>query len=95
MAAILIFGAMIIVAVFALLAYIVIKIWLAIIKSNEKDQRKTIAKTKQEGYKFLYHFISTDYDAERIHAITSVIATFAVLCMGVLYLWFSVGISFL
>jgi uncharacterized protein (DUF2062 family) len=37
---ILIFGAIIIVAVFALLAYIVIKIWLALIRSKEKDQRR-------------------------------------------------------
>ena len=48
MTAILIFGAIIIVAVFALLAYIVIKIWLALIRSKEKDQRRTIDKTKKK-----------------------------------------------
>ena len=92
---VLIFGAIIIVAVFALLAYIVIKIWLALIRSKEKDQRRTIDKTKKEGHKFLYNLLSTDYDAERYSAIASVIGLASVLCIGVLYIWFSVGISFL
>ena len=92
---VLIFGAIIIVAVFALLAYIVIKIWLALIRSKEKDQRRTIDKTKKEGYKFLYNLLSTDYDGERNYAIASVIGLASVLCIGVLYIWFSVGISFL
>ena len=95
MVVVLILGTIIIVAIFALLAYMVIKIWFAIIKSNEKDQRKIICKTKQEGYKFLYILFRTDYDIERYNVIARVIVIFSVLCIGVLYIWFSVGISFL
>lgn len=92
---ILILGAIVIVAIFAVLAYIVIKIWFTLIKSKEKDQRKTIHKTKQEGHKFLYNLISTDYDVERNNVIARVIVIFSVLCIGVLCIWFSVGTSFL
>ena len=95
MVGVLIFGAIIIIAIFALLTCVVIKIWFTLIKSKEKDQRKTIHKTKQEGYKFLYNLISTDYDVERNNVIASVIVIFSVLCIGVLCIWFSVGISFL
>ena len=95
MVGVLILGAIIIIAIFALLTYLVIKIWFALIKSKEKYQRKTINKTKREGYKFLYNLISTDYDVERNNVMARVIVIFSVLCIGVLCIWFSVGISFL
>ena len=95
MVGVLIFGAIIIIAIFALLTYVVIKIWFTLIKSKEKDQRKTIHNTKQEGYKFRYNLISTDYDVERNNVIARVIVIFSVLCIGVLCIWFPVGISFL
>ena len=95
MVGVLILGAIIIIAIFALLTYLVIKIWFALIKSKEKYQRKTIHETKQEGYKFLYNLISTDYDVERNNVFARVIVISSVLCIGVLCIWFSVGISFL
>ena len=95
MIVVLILGAIIIITIFALLAYIMIKIWFILIKSKEKDQRKTINKTKQEGYRFLYNLVSTDYDVERNSVLARVIVIFSILCIGVLCIWFSVGTSFL
>lgn len=95
MVVILILGAVIIISIFSLFAYIVTKIWFALINSKQKDQRRTIYKTKQEGYKFLYNLISTDYDVEKNNVVARVVVIFSVLCIGVLCVWFSVGISFL
>ena len=95
MVGILILGATIIVSIFTLFAYIVIKIWFALINSKDRNQRRTIHKTKQEGYKFLYNLISTDYDIERHNVIARVVVIFSVLCIGVLCIWFSIGTSFL
>lgn len=92
---VLICGAIAIIAVSALLAFITAKIWLAIIKSNEKADRKTIKNTKKDGYRFLFSLLMKDYDAEKRDAVISVIALFSLLCVGILYLWFSAGLSHL
>ena len=92
---VLICGAIAIIAVSALLAFITAKIWLAIIKSNEKADKKTIQNTKKEGYRFLFGLLMKDYDTEKRDAIISVIALFSLLCAGILYLWFSAGLSHL
>lgn len=90
---VLICGAIAIIAVSALLAFITAKIWLAIIKSNEKADRKTIKGTKKDGFRFLFGLLMKDYDAEKRDAVISVIALFSLICAFVLYLWFSAGLS--
>ncbi|MBQ7347920.1 MAG: hypothetical protein IJW55_08180 [Clostridia bacterium] len=92
---VLILGAIAIIAIFALLAYIVIKLWFAIIKSKEKDNRNIIRSIKKEGYRFLANLVSKDYDIERNEVISRVVILFSVLCIGVLFIWFSIGVSFL
>ena len=92
---VLICGAIAIIAVSALLAFIATKIWLAIIKSNEKADKKAIQNTKKEGYRFLFGLLMKDYDTEKRDAIISVITLFSLLCAGILYLWFSAGLSYL
>ena len=92
---VLICGAIAIIAVSALLAFITAKIWLAIIKSNEKADKKSHSKHPKEGYRFLFGLLMKDYDTEKRDAIISVIALFSLLCAGILYLWFSAGLSYL
>ena len=92
---VLICGAIAIIAVSALLAFITAKIWLAIIKSNEKADKKSLSKHPKEGYRFFFGLLMKDYDTEKRDAIISVIALFSLLCAGILYLWFSVGSSHL
>ena len=92
---VLVCGAIAIVAVSALLAFITAKIWLAIIKSNEKADRKTIQNTKKDGYRFLFGLLMKDYDTEKRDAVISIIALFSLLCACVLYFWFSAGLSHL
>ena len=55
MVGILILGAIVIVAIFAVLAYIVIKIWFTLIKSKEKDHHSNVHNKRicKEGPVFL------------------------------------------
>ncbi len=92
---VLICGAIAIIAVSALLAFITAKIWLAIIKSNEKADKKAIQNTKKDGYRFLFGLLMKDYDTEKRDAIICVIVLFALLCACILFFWFSAGLSHL
>ena len=65
------------------------------IKSNEKADKKSLSKHPKEGYRFLFGLLMKDYDTEKRDAIISVIALFSLLCAGILYLWFSAGLSHL
>lgn len=88
-------GALIIIAVLALLAFVIIKIWLNLLDSLEKDQEKSIRSTKKEGYKFLYTLLRKDYDTEKYDVIARVTIISIVLCIAILYVYFSVATSLL
>ncbi len=92
---IIILGAIVIISLFVLLGVIVTKAWLKLIDSLEKDQNKVIKSTKKEGLKFLYILLQTDYDTEKYEVIARVAVIFGVLCILTLFLWISVGVSFI
>ena len=51
---ILIFGAIIIISILALLAFVIIKVGFKFIDSMERSDNKAIRSTKKDGYRFLY-----------------------------------------
>ena len=92
---ILILGAIVIISIFALLAFIIIKVGFKFIDSMEKSDNKAIRSTKKDGYRFLYSMLKKDYDTDRHDLLARTIVYSIALCLMVLFFWFSVGINYL
>ncbi len=92
---VLIFGAIGIVAFFSLVAFVILKFWLWIIDSNQRSNRKVVRSVKKEGHRFLFSLLEKDYSAEKRDAVIMVITLAALLCIVVLFAWFSVGVTYL
>lgn len=92
---VIIFGAIVIISVFALISWIIIKAWFKLIDSLQKDQEKIIKSQKRNGIKFLYILLHTNYDTKKYDVIARVSIISIVLCAMTLWLWFSVGSSFI
>jgi hypothetical protein len=90
-----IFGAIVIVSVFVLISWVIIKAWFKLIDSLQKDQKKIIKSKKQDGIKFLCVLLQTNYDTQKYDVIVRVSIISIVLCAMTLWLWFSVGSSFI
>lgn len=92
---VMIVGAIVIISIFAFLAFVIIKAWHRLLKLNEKDNIKAIKSTKKEGIKFLYTLLSPDYDTERYNVIAAVSVISIALCALVLWSWFSACITYI
>ena len=90
---ILILGAIAIIALSGLLAFIFIKLWLTIIKSNEKSDKKAIREIKKKEHRIFAVLLSKDRETEKRDAVIGIIALFSLLCIAALYSWFSWGAS--
>ncbi len=92
---VLILGAVGIVAFFALIAFLILKFWIWIIDCNQRSDRKALRSVKKEGHAFLLSLLSKDYSAEKRDVIIRVIALAALLCIMILWAWFSAGTAYL
>lgn len=92
---VLVFGAIAIVFLVALIAFLIIKLWLKLISSVEKSQERVEKSIKKDGYRFLYILLEKDYDLDRYDVITQVSLLAILICVVLLCVWFSVGYSYL
>lgn len=92
---VLVVGAIAIVLFVALIAFLIIKLWLKLISSLEKSQERTVKSIKKEGYRFLFTLLEKDYDLDRYDVIAKVSLVAILICIGILCIWFSVGYSYL
>ena len=92
---VLVVGAIAIVLFVALIAFLIIKLWLKLISSMEKSQERTVKSIKKEGYRFLFTLLEKDYDLDRYDVIAQVSLLAILICIAILCVWFSVGYSYL
>ena len=92
---VLVVGAIAIVFFVGLIAFLIIKLWLKLISSLEKSQERDEKSIKKEGYRFLFTLLEKDYDLDRYDAIAQVSLLAILICIAILYVWFSVGYSYL
>ena len=92
---VLVVGAIAIVFFVALIAFLIIKLWLKLISSLEKSQERDEKSIKKEGYRFLFTLLEKDYDLDRYDVIVQVSFLAILVCVVLLCAWFSVGYSYL
>lgn len=91
---VLILGAIFIILLFSIVTFLIIKLWLKLIDSLEKNQHKDEKSIKKDGYRFLYSLLEKDYDIDRYDIIARVSVVAILICIGVLCIWFSVGFTY-